>query len=233
MRPIVLLLLFSFVNTSFARQTSMEPAPFESFHVFGPFNVTLVKSDREKVEIDYRGMNKEDVIIKSSSGELSIKFRNKGYFDNWDSDNNGPRAVIKVYFKAVSEIEARGGVSLSSDAIIEARDLYLTCSMGSEMNLNLNAEEVDLNASMGSEVKLSGTTRTFDMTAKMGADVKAGRLISEDVSVHASMGADVFVYASRKIDVSAGFGASVDYAGAAALNHSSKFFGADINSRRR
>lgn len=101
------------------------------------------------------------------------------------------------------------------------------------MDLNVKSQELELTASMGSEVKLSGTTRVFDMTAKMGADVKAGKLISDDVSVHASMGADVFVYASRRIDVSAGFGASVDYAGAAALNRSSKFFGADINSRRR
>jgi hypothetical protein len=233
MRAIILFLFIALVNSTYARQTTVDVEPFHNFHVFGPFTVTLIKSTKEKVEIDYRDYNKEDVQIKSSGSDLSIKFKNKDYFNSWDSDNRGPRIRVKVYFTELSGIEARGGSHVSSNDVIESRDMYLTCSMGSEMELNVKAEELELNSSMGSDVELSGTAKSLDLSAKMGSDVKAEKLICEDVSVHASMGADVFVYASRKLDISAGFGASVDYTGTAAVNHTSKFFGADIQSRRR
>ena len=235
MRHTLLLLLFTLVNAvAYGQPTVFESGPFDSFHVFGPFEVMLIKSTTEKVEIDYRGADKEDVQIKNSGDELLIKFRNKEYFDNWNSDRfNGRRIRVKVYFKNLNEIETRAGAMVTSDDIIESKDMFLTCSMGSEMDLNVKTQDLELTASMGSEVKLSGSARKLELTAKMGADVKAERLICEDVSVAASMGADVFVYASHELDISAGFGASVDYAGNAAVNHSSKYFGADIQSRRR
>jgi hypothetical protein len=230
----LLVLLTSVTFFSLGQPATVTTEPFNSFHVFGPFQVLLIKSPTEKIEIDYRGTDKEKVLIKSSGNKLLIKFRNKEYFDNWNSDlYNGQQIRVKVYYKELKEIEARAGSQITSDDPIESKYIFLTCSMGSEMKLNVRADEIELNASMGSEVKLAGTSRKLDLTAKMGADVTSERLICEDVSVSASMGADVFVYASRDLDISAGFGASVNYMGAAAVNHSSKYFGADIQSRRR
>ena len=232
MRLITLLLLFIAVNAGLAQTQEIKAPNFNEINIFGPFKVKLVKAAASRAEIDYNGVDAADVIIKSGGEELQIKIRNNSLFDFNDRSNrkgNRPRAIVTIYYTSLERIEIRGGASLHAADPIVSPKLALVSSMGSEVRLQLQVKKLNLESSMGSEVELSGTADEANIKAKMGTDIDASQLRCQEVTVSASMGADVRVFAEKELNASANFGASISCKGNPAHKHTSGFFGADVN----
>ncbi len=226
----LLLLLIAFTAT--AQTHEIKVSQFTEINVFGPFKVKLIKAQVCRAEIDYNGIDASDVITKCNGDELQIKIRNKGFFDFNDySDRKGNRShtIVTIYYTSLESIEIKGGASLrAADPIISPK-LTLVSQMGAEVRLQLQVKELYLESSMGSEVELSGTSDAAHIKAKMGTEVDASLLKCQEVTVNASMGADVTVFAEKELNASANFGASISCKGNPAHKHTSGFFGADIN----
>ncbi len=232
MRLLTLPVLFIALTSAVAQTHEIKVSRFVDINVFGPFKVKLVKAQTCRAEIDYNGIDPSDVITKSSGDELQIKIRNKGFFDfNDNSDRKGkPKAIVTIYYTSLENIEVKGGVSLrADDAIVSSSKLTLISQMGAEVRLQLQVKELELESSMGSEVELSGTADVAKIRAKMGTEVDAANLKCQEVTVSASMGADVTVFAEKELNASANFGASISCKGNPARKHTSGFFGADVN----
>jgi hypothetical protein len=232
MRSILTLALAASLSYAAAQTKEFSIAKFSELTISGPFKATLVKSTKDKVEIDFNGVDPDDVIVDSGSGELEIKIKQSIFdFDNYDDhDRNKKRAIVTVYYSsALTDIELKQGSSLTSKETIAAKQMTLSSSMGSELRLDLKVDDLTLESSMGSEVDLTGTASNFEITAKMGSDVDASLLKCQDVRVRASMGASVQVYASRELDASANFGASVTCKGNPTRKKTSGTFGADFH----
>lgn len=232
MRSILTLALAASLSYAAAQTKEFSAAKFSELTISGPFKATLVKSNKDKVEIDFNGVDPDDVIVDSGGGELEIKIKQSIFdFDNYDDrDRNRKRAIVTIYYSsALTDIELKQGSSLTSKETIAAKQMTLSSSMGSELKLDLKVDDLTLESSMGSEVDLTGTASNFEITAKMGSDVDASLLKSQDVRVRASMGASVQVYASRELDASANFGASVTCKGNPTRKKTSGTFGADFH----
>jgi hypothetical protein len=225
-----LILFFSFIS-SFAQVHEIKATKFTDLTVSGPFKVTLVKASSSRAEIDYRGLNPDDVIAECSGGELEIRFRTHGFFD-FDDDSyrhrDGKYATVTVYYTSLEQIEIKKGASLRSGDVLAIQNLKLISKMGSEVKLNLQVKELRLESSMGSDVDLSGTADVADFQAKMGTSIDASQLKCQEVNVSASMGADVKVFAEKELNVSASLGASVTSKGNPAKKNVSDFLGADV-----
>jgi hypothetical protein len=232
MRLITLLLLFVAYTAGFAQPHEIKVSPFTEISVFGPFKVKLIKAQNCRAEIDYNGIEAGDVITKSDGDELQIKIRNKGFFDFNDySDRNGDRAkaVVTIYYTTLESIEIKGGASLRAADPITSSKLTLVSQMGVDVRLQLQVKELTLESSMGSQVELSGTADAARIKAKMGTEVDAVALKCQEVTVSASMGADVTVFAEKELNASANFGATISCKGNPPHKHTSGFFGADFN----
>jgi hypothetical protein len=237
MRSILSTLSLFLAFTLAAQTEEVKVKDFNVMYVFGPFKVNLVKSDAYKMTIDYDGINAEEVLIKSKEGELSIKLRNRNFFDfSNDSDwkrGNHRFATVTIYYKNLMAIEARAGAIIRANETIEAKDLFLVSKMGADMRLDIKTQKLELESSMGSEVKLTGTAERVDIKSKMGSEVDASFLQSQEVTVSSSMGSEVSVFAERELNASAGFGASITYRGSPQMKHTSRFLGAEVNPRRK
>jgi len=231
MRLFTLLLLLVAFSATHAQTHEIKVSPFTEINVFGPFKVKLIKSQTCRAEIDYNGMDADEVIAKCSGDELQIKIRNKGFFDFMDdSDRKGnPKAIVTIYYTTLDNIEIKGGASLRAADPIVSPKLTLVSQMGSDVRLQLQVKELYLESSMGSEVELSGTSDKAKIKAKMGTSVDASTLKCQEVTVSASMGADVTVFAEKEVNASANFGASISCKGNPPHKHTSGFFGADVN----
>jgi hypothetical protein len=232
MRQIITVLLFVAFSSSFAQTHEIKTSHFKDISIFGPFKVTLVKATTSKAEIDYRGIDPDDVITDCSGDELEIKIRSKGFFDfgdDWDRSKNRKYALVTIYYTTLEEIEIKAGASLRATETIQAQRLKLRSRMGAEMELSLDVKELSLESSMGSEVDLSGKAEDFELKAKMGTDVDASQLKCQNVTVSASMGADVKVFAEKELNASANFGASISIKGNPAHKNTSGSFGADVD----
>jgi hypothetical protein len=232
MRSILTLAFAASLSYAAAQTKEFSASVFSELTIAGPFKTTLVKSDRNKVEINFNGIDQDDVEVDSGSGELEIKIKQSIFdFDNYDDrDRNRKYATVTVYYSSTpDDIVLKQGASLRSKETLSVKQMRLESSMGSEMKLDLKVDDLTLESSMGSEVDLTGTASNFELTAKMGSDVDASLLKCLDVRVRASMGASVQVYASRELDASANFGASVTCKGNPTRKKTSGTFGADFH----
>lgn len=232
MKYLITLLILIVSLSVKAQKTTETISSFNKIDVFGPFEVELVPSDRESLELDYRGIDPENIVAEVSRGELKLKLRNKHYMNDWKS-NDYPRSKyvrVKVYYAELSEVRAQADSEVFSRSTVKSRNLALECSMGAEMDLDIVAKNLYTKANMGAVLNLTGQTETFEAKANMGGVLKASQLLSKVVYVNANMGAEVKVNALEEIEISAGFGATVDYTGSPNVRHTNKNFGAEVRS---
>jgi hypothetical protein len=233
MRLFPLLILLAVFTATNAQTHEIKASRFADISVFGPFKVKLVKAQACRAEIDYNGISANDVITKCNNDELQIKIKNRGFFDFLDNDSdhkgNQPKAIVTIYYTSLENIEIKGGASLRAADPIVASKLSLVSQMGADVRLPLQVKELTVESSMGSQMELSGTADVADIKAKMGTEVDASTLKCQEVTVNASMGADVTVFAEKELNASANFGASISCKGNPPHKHTSGFFGADVN----
>jgi len=229
-----LLLSALFYLSANAQIENIKINDFQVIYVFGPFRVDLVKADAPSVKIDYHGVDKEAITVKSKDGDLTIRFKNKDFVDFEDGPwrrNRVRFTNVTIYYTQLEAIEARAGALIESTETINAKKIFLVSKMGSQMKLSINAQNLELESSMGSEVDLSGVADRLTVRSKMGSDVNASALKSQHVTVSSSMGSEVSVYAEDELDASADFGASITYRGNPSMRHTSKFLGAEVNRK--
>lgn len=213
-----------------AQKAQKEVDPFTRIDVFGPFEVELVKAESYAIEVDYRGVDKDDVVLDIHKGELKLKLRNKHYMDEWRS-NDYPRSryiYVKVYYTEINDLRAQAGAEVFSEGILKSKNLALEASMGAEMRLPVIAKNLFTRVNMGGVIELKGQTENHEVKANMGAVLKASRMISQVTYVNAGMGAEVHVHADKEIEIVANFGAIVDYTGNPSNKSASRSFGAEV-----
>ncbi|MBX2969428.1 MAG: DUF2807 domain-containing protein [Cyclobacteriaceae bacterium] len=223
-------LLLTLCLLTFGLQAQKPADPFTKIDVFGPFEVELVKAESYAIDVDYRGVDKDDVILDIHRGELKLKLRNKHYMDEWRS-NDYPRSRyirVKVYYTELNDLRAQAGAEVFSDGTLKSKNLALEATMGAEMRLPIVAKNLYTRLNMGAVVELHGQTENHEVKANMGAVLKASRLESKITYVNASMGAEVNVNAMEEIEVNSGFGASVNYVGSPNVRNTSKSFGGEV-----
>ncbi len=228
MKQFFILLAFSIVVTASAQENERQLEPYTKIDIFGPFRVELIKSDRDAITI--AGADQQHIVREVRNGELRLRFKNKHYINNWTSEDYPRSQYIdaKVYYTELSEISAQAGAEVFSKDILKTKLLTLECSMGAKMDMDILSNELYTKVSMGGIVELAGATKNLEVKANMGGVVNASRLESKITLVNARMGAEVSVRASNKIEVNAGFGAVVNYAGEPAVRHAHKNFGAEV-----
>ncbi len=231
-RVYFLAILMSAASTGIAQKITLQLSSFNELDVFGPFDVKLIKSDFERAEIDFNGIDKDDIVYSAQKGTLRLKLKNSHYMNEWKNDSRRWKYIlVKVYYKDIDVIEAAAGAVITSAETIKSKYLSVDCSMGAEVTLDILAMKVEAISNMGGVLEMTGQTEHLQVKANMGGVLRAPHLESKTVYVKANMGADVMVNASEELEASAGFGANVDYIGGPSVRHTSKNFGGEVNRR--
>ena len=101
MRKIVAILLFiSLSAATYAQKVVLPIKDFSGIDVFGPFDVELIKSDSNRVELDYNGADKENLVTEIQRGVLKMKLKSKHYWNDWNNHEYRPKRksmVLRFY----------------------------------------------------------------------------------------------------------------------------------------
>lgn len=218
----------------YGQKNRIDLANYNSIDVFGAVEVELIKSDKNYVEIEFNGISKEDFVADVNSGVLRLKIKNRHYFEDWSSDHNYNHADyvrVKAYYVELEEISGQAAAIITSRAPIKSKNLYVDCSMGAEIDLELLAQRAKLKSSMGGILTLSGKIEYIDVRASMGGELKAAHLKSRVANVSASMGAEVRINVDDEIEVTSSLGAEVHYLGSPTVKNVSRNLGGEVNHR--
>lgn len=232
MKKIRMAFVLSLLTTVvFAQQEPLNP--FTAIDVFGPFQIELIKSDREAIDMQAINVDKDDLTVEVHRGELVLKLRSRHFLTDWDSDKfrKEPRIKTKIYYKELDELKIAAGGTVESSEPIKSKKLVIEGSMGAEIDLATKAETMYVRTSMGATVNLRGQTDFLEVKANMGGVLNANRLESKSAYVKANMGSDVSIFASEEVDIDAAMGASVRYSGEPTVRHTNRKIGADIHKR--
>ena len=129
------------------------------------------------------------------------------------------RATKNVYVTLpdISELNSSSGADLIVQNTISVDRIELDASSGSDLEGEVNAEEVIADASSGADIKVSGRTDVLYADASSGSDIKARGLVTKRCTADASSGADISVNVSESLVADASSGADISYTGDASV----------------
>ena len=207
-----------------AREEVRKVASFSGIHVSSGINVSFTQDAKQKVVVDSdrpefvktevvgdilkiyvdnnnnRNLKFKKLSVTVSAPELSKIAVNSG------ANFNTLNTVKSDYF----QIAATSGANLKADLDTKGK-VELSTTSGSNVRLNVNADELEMSATSGSSATLYGKIKetTFDVSS--AATVNAQDLETQKSQINASSAANIKVNATENINVTGTSGASVRY----------------------
>ncbi|MFD2574288.1 head GIN domain-containing protein [Spirosoma soli] len=203
---------------------------FTGLNVTSGIDVYLTQGDAEKLTFDVKGVEEDEVKSEVKNGVLRLYIDRKG--KNWGF-NFGRDNYVKAYvtFKKLTSLQASGGADVFGQGRLTFSDLNLESSGGSDVKLDLKADELNVSASGGADAVLQGTARSLNAHGSGGADLDARKLTVEVCNANSSGGSDVYVNATRELTMKASGGSDIYYYGPAKVLTKSESGGSDISKR--
>ena len=134
---------------------------------------------------------------------------------------------VRIPILAYKDIAVSGGSDFTWDNCT-AEELSIAASGGADVDITGQSSKINLAISGGADAEISGRCITLVVAASGGADADLDELISDNVRVDASGGADVTVHATHSLVVEASGGADVSYKGNPTTKEIERSGGADV-----
>lgn len=202
---------------------------FNSLSVSNGIDVYLSQGNAEKLTIEAKGVDEDQVISEVRNGTLKLYIERKG-MGGW---NWGRNTSVKAYltFRQLKNLQASGGADVFGQGRLSFNDLNLEASGGSDVKLDLQADDLNVSASGGADAILQGSARSLNAEGSGGADLDARKLIVETCNANSSGGSDVYINATRELRMKASGGSDIYYYGPAKVLGKSESGGSDIKRR--
>lgn len=180
-------------------------AAFTEIRASRGVDVELTQGARESLRIEAKGIELAEVISRVENGALILSTSK----ERW-----GQRDIVAhVGFVQLSSIAASGGSDIEGRNRLRFEDLTIEASGGSDVELDLEANNLELRASGGSDLDLRGTARVVSISASGGSDASAKLLRAERVEARVSGGSDAELHATTAIEIHASGGSDVEIFG--------------------
>ncbi|MCK0190401.1 head GIN domain-containing protein [Arenibacter sp. F20364] len=132
------------------------------------------------------------------------------------------RATKKIYvtLPVITVLETSSGANLSTQNAIEAQNIELSASSGSNLEIEeLKAGNVSTDSSSGAHIQVAGEAEILNSNASSGSGIKAENLSTAKCNASASSGAGITVNVSESLIAKASSGGDIRYTGNAKVEH--------------
>ena len=178
---------------------------FSSIKVSRGMDVYLTQGDESGILIE-ADENLHDIIVTRVEGN-TLKI--------YSEDNITASKAQSVYvsFINIDEVTSTSGSDVYSNGLIQAKNLRLKTSSGSDMELEIEADVVDCESSSGSFLRISGIVNQVYAQASSGSNISAGNLEANYGKGNASSGARIVLNTTEELYAKASSGGNIKYRG--------------------
>ena len=173
---------------------------FSEVKVFDLINVTMIKSDENKIEIS--GKNRRDVKIINKNGKLKIRMDIEEIYDGNDTD-------VILYYTSVDIIDANEGAKIEVIDVLDQYEVKLKAQEGGEITAKLKSTYTDIRAVTGGIINLSGSSKKQEVSIYTGGIYNAEDFKTESTKINVNAGGDASVNASELVEVKVRAGGDV------------------------
>lgn len=200
-------------------QTSRDIGDFNSLKIYDRINVSIVKSNENKVLINGEDSEVETV---NKNGELKIRMIPTKLMQ-------GENVNITVFYKNINEIQASQGSTINSKDAVESKTLNLISNEGSTINLEVNINTLNVKANSGGILNISGNTENQNIVVNSGAIFDGKNIQSETATVTVNAGGEAQVYATKSVNATTRAGGKIDVYGSPKDRNTKNVIGGKIN----
>jgi hypothetical protein len=142
---------------------------FKGIQISGGIDLYLTQGNTESVSISAAEDRQDDIKVDNNGGVIRIYIENSKW--GWFKWNNKPvKAYVTV--KDLNSISATGGSDVYSEKKLELIKLTIRATGGSDVKLEIDADEIDCSTTGGSDVTLIGNTTVLKASSTGGSDLK-------------------------------------------------------------
>jgi hypothetical protein len=219
------IVLFLFLPTIHAQaKEARQVGNFSKINVSSGIDLIISQGDRRDVVAEARNDEMLKSILTEIEGNtLKIYSKEKKF-------KPGPRKVY-VTFTNIDGIKATGGSDITAESAIDVSNLEIGAHGGSDVSMEIKADEVKCNISGGSDADLKGAVKRFTSVASGGSDLRAKELVTGICNLEVSGGSDACITVKDELNVHASGGSDVTYYGDASIKNINANGGSDVVRR--
>lgn len=193
---------------------------FDKIKVTRGINVTLIKGEEPKAEINIVNAPTSDVIIENDQNELEVKMRTRIYDDV-------SVQVYVTYTKDIREITLGSGGSVDNQGVLTGKILVLDSGLDSVIDLNVDMEDIEASVS-AARITIEGYAKSLEVKATTGGKFQGQNMEVKKAYVTANTGGIATVKATELLDAKAGTGGTVEYLGKPQKLETKETFGGKV-----
>ncbi|MDP3522460.1 MAG: head GIN domain-containing protein [Hydrogenophaga sp.] len=194
---------------------------FDEISVSTGIEVILTQDTFEKVVVE-TDENIQKILKTEVTGNKLKIYLEEGV-------NHVKEMKVHVTLKQVKSVSASAGSEVKTANKINAENLKISSSSGSEVNMEVGGNMVSLDSSSGSELTVSGTAVAVNAESSSGSELDASKLVAEKGEASASSGSDMDVHVTKEIKAHASSGSNITVTGNPAIRDTNSSSGGDID----
>jgi hypothetical protein len=179
---------------------------FNAIDLRGMFNVVLTPGDKEELLIETDGNLHELISVEVEENTLVVKTRRDRFI-------KPTKMNIHIYYIELNEISSGGASTISATACVEAQKLLIDLSGATNIELQLNVNELTTNASGASNILFTGNANVHEVSLSGAGKIKADKLLTNSTTINLSGAGSAYVFANDFLDAKISGVGSVYYAG--------------------
>ena len=200
-------MLFAFVLVGqlvLAQDVTKNLVDFTALSVFDQINVTLVKSNENKIVVT--GSRANDVEIVTKNNELKVRMKLTKLL-------KGEDVSATIYYKTINRVDVSEGSYVGSADTFKSGEFSVSAKEGANVKLALDVQKLTSKAHSGGEIELSGKAANNDVTITSGGKLKAKNLATKQTNVTINAGGEADITASDLVDAKTRAGGTIDIYG--------------------
>ncbi len=210
-----LLIAFIFIVSAniFAQESSSEVKTrdytleqFSGIDIGGAFEIVIEQGETQNVKITAKEQFLDKLTVEVNDGILMIK-TNTGIL------KNNEKIQVHITFTHLSSINISGVTEVNSASLIEASKLFIKSAGASEIDIELEVDDLSLEVSGAGKVKLKGNAQTLQADISGAGYLKAKQLKVENADVSVSGAGNAYLNVTNSLECSVSGAANVNYSG--------------------
>ena len=182
---------------------------FSAIKVSGGIDVYLSQSNEYALAVSASDEKYRDAIkTEVKNGVLNISYNGSGF-----RFSSNPKLRAYISFKTLESLEGSGASDFIINESFKGNSLKIKLSGASDVQGNMNFENVDLNLSGASAVKVNGAVSNIKISASGASDVKNYGLVVNNCVADISGASDIKITINNSLNVKASGASSLYYKG--------------------
>jgi hypothetical protein len=196
---------------------------FKAIEVSNGIDLSITQDSFEKVVVE-TDENIQKILKTEVEGEMLKIYLEEGVL-------HAKKLNVYVTLKQLKALDTSSGADAKSTGKINAEDLKINSSSGSEAKMEVSCQHLTARSSSGSNIKLSGTAQYLTADSSSGSEINGSSLVAEKADLSASSGADIDVQVTRELKAHASSGAGINVSGSPSVKETNSSSGGSVHIR--